>query len=88
MAPAPGGDSLPPMIWRRLDTTPIDIDTGIEPSMACAVADALAAHDCHIVRLIEVTFSFFEFPRYLMLIQHQAQSQANSYNARSSENKA
>ena len=32
------------MIWRRLDTTPIDIDTGIEPSIACAVADALAAH--------------------------------------------
>lgn len=32
------------MIWRQLDTTPIDIDTGIEPSVACAVADALATH--------------------------------------------
>jgi hypothetical protein len=32
------------MVWRRLDTTPIDIDTGIAPATACAVADALAGH--------------------------------------------
>jgi hypothetical protein len=32
------------MVWRRLDTTSIDIDTGIAPAMACAVADALATH--------------------------------------------
>jgi len=32
------------MIWRSLDTTAIDIDTGIEPAIACAVADALATH--------------------------------------------
>jgi len=38
------GDSLARVIWRRLDTTPIDIDTGIAPAMARAVADALAAH--------------------------------------------
>jgi hypothetical protein len=32
------------MLWQRLDTTPIDIDTGIAPAMAHAIADALAAH--------------------------------------------
>jgi hypothetical protein len=32
------------MIWRRLDTAPIDIDTGIDPAIAWAAADALAAH--------------------------------------------
>ena len=32
------------MLWRMLDTTPIDIDTGVEPAIARAVADALAAH--------------------------------------------
>jgi hypothetical protein len=31
------------MAWRNLDTTPIDIDTGVDPAIACAVADALAA---------------------------------------------
>jgi hypothetical protein len=31
------------MIWRSLATTPIDIDTGIAPATARAVADALAA---------------------------------------------
>lgn len=31
------------MVWRTLDTTPIDIDTGVEPALACAVAAALAA---------------------------------------------
>jgi hypothetical protein len=37
------------MIWRRLDTTPIDIDTGIEPAVACAVSEALAAHTVPLV---------------------------------------
>lgn len=32
------------MIFSRLDTTPFDIDTGVEPAIARAVADALAAH--------------------------------------------
>lgn len=32
------------MLWRHLDTTPIDIDTGVEPAIARAVASALAAH--------------------------------------------
>lgn len=32
------------MLWRCLDTTPIDIDTGVDPAIAHAVADALAAH--------------------------------------------
>jgi len=39
------------MNWRRLDTTPIDIDTGIEPSIACAVAAALAGHAVPLVVL-------------------------------------
>jgi len=32
------------MHWRHADTTPIDIDTGVEPAIAHAVATALAAH--------------------------------------------
>lgn len=32
------------MLWRHLDTAPIDIDTGVEPAIAQAVAGALAAH--------------------------------------------
>jgi hypothetical protein len=32
------------MLWRHLDTTPIDIDTGVEPAIAHAVASALASH--------------------------------------------
>ncbi len=32
------------MLWRCLDTAPIDIDTGVEPAIARAVAGALAAH--------------------------------------------
>lgn len=32
------------MLWRRLDTTPLDIDTGVEPAIAHAVSRALAAH--------------------------------------------
>ena len=32
------------MLWQRLHTAPIDIDTGVEPAIAWAVADAVAAH--------------------------------------------
>ncbi len=32
------------MIFNRLETTPLDIDTGVEPALACAVASALASH--------------------------------------------
>jgi hypothetical protein len=32
------------MLWRRLDTAPIEIDTGVEPAIAHAVAGALAVH--------------------------------------------
>jgi hypothetical protein len=39
-----GGDSLARVIFSRLETTPLDIDTGVEPAIAHAVADALAAH--------------------------------------------
>jgi len=39
-----GGDSLARMIWRRLETTPIDIDTGVAPVLAQAVASALTAY--------------------------------------------
>lgn len=38
------------MLWRTLDTTAIDIDTGVEPALARAVADALAAHAVPLVR--------------------------------------
>lgn len=44
MAGGDGGDSLVRMLWRHLDTSPIDIDTGVEPAIAYAVAGALAAH--------------------------------------------
>ena len=44
MAAAGGGDSLAHMLWRHLDTTALDIDTGVEPAIARAVAGALAAH--------------------------------------------
>jgi hypothetical protein len=37
------------MIWRRLDTTPIDIDTGVAPVLAQLVAAALTAHAVPIV---------------------------------------
>lgn len=37
------------MHWRRLDTTPLDIDTGIDPATAHAVADALAAQAVPVV---------------------------------------
>jgi hypothetical protein len=43
LAALPGGASLALVIWRNLDTSPIDIDTGVEPAIANAVADALAA---------------------------------------------
>ncbi len=39
------------MIWRRLDTTPIDIDTGVAPLLAQAVAAALTAHAVPVVVL-------------------------------------
>jgi hypothetical protein len=44
LAPARDSDSLARMVWKRVDTTPIDIDTGVEPAIAHAVADALASH--------------------------------------------
>ena len=44
LAVAGKGDSLACMLWRRLDTAPIDIDTGMEPAIAHAVASALATH--------------------------------------------
>jgi len=44
LAAAGDSDSLARVIWHRLETTPIDIDTGVEPAIARAVADALAAH--------------------------------------------
>ncbi len=37
------------MIWRRIDTSPIDIDTGIAPAVAQAVAVALTAHAVPVV---------------------------------------
>lgn len=37
------------MLWRSLDTTPIDIDTGVAPETARAVADALAVHTVPLV---------------------------------------
>lgn len=42
-------DNLAVMIWRRLDTTSLDIDTGVEPALAQAVAEALAAHTVPLV---------------------------------------
>jgi hypothetical protein len=44
LAAGGGGDSLAHMLWRHLDTTALDIDTGVEPAIARAVAGALAAH--------------------------------------------
>jgi hypothetical protein len=44
LAAARGGDSLAGMLWRTLETTPIDIDTGIAPAVAQAIAEALAVH--------------------------------------------
>jgi hypothetical protein len=37
------------MIWRRLETTPIDIDTGVAPLLAQSVASALTAHAVPVV---------------------------------------
>jgi hypothetical protein len=44
-----GDDSLARMLWQRLETTPIDIDTGIDPAVARTVADALSAHAVPVV---------------------------------------
>jgi hypothetical protein len=44
LAPRHGDDSLAHVIFNRLETAPLDIDTGVEPAIARAVASALAAH--------------------------------------------
>jgi hypothetical protein len=49
LAAAGRGDSLARVIWRNLDSTPLDIDTGVEPALAQAVADALASHTVPLV---------------------------------------
>ena len=49
LAAPPGGDSLARVIWRNLDSTPLDIDTGVDPALAQAVADALATHTVPLV---------------------------------------
>lgn len=41
------------MAWQRIDTDPLDIDTGVAPAHARAIADALVRHALPLLRLAE-----------------------------------